>query len=152
MLRQGQTSCSQARSVLSAQGSRAGVPTAALAGAPATGTEGLGLRQLESAKEKIHWALGGTCCTGVGRSLWLCQLLASSGGAPPPCGAWEGSPVPERSLQVRAPSPHRQCRPGGGMMQATQNFSLPLPCDCSWASCSAKHTQSGICSRVIACY
>ena len=58
VLRQGQTSCSQARSVLSALGARAGVPTAALPGAPATGTEGLGLRQLESAKEKIH---RGTC-------------------------------------------------------------------------------------------
>ena len=79
---------------------------AALAGAPATGTEGLGLRQLEPAKKKTHEVLGANVaqrwaghCGSAG--CWLPQ-----GGAPPSCGAWKGSPVPEKNLLVRVHSPH----------------------------------------------
>lgn len=45
-----------------ALGARTGVPTAALAGVPATGTEGLGLKQLECAEEKTYRALWGKRC------------------------------------------------------------------------------------------
>ena len=51
--------------VVFALGARAGVLMAALAGIPATGTEGLGLKQLECAKEKTYRALWGKRHTGV---------------------------------------------------------------------------------------
>ena len=99
-------------------------PHAALA--PATGTEGLQLRQLEPAKKKIHGALGANVaqvwvghCGSAG--YWLLQ-----GGAPPSCHAWKGSPVPEKNLLVRVHSLH-QAVPDWGWDNAGNIELLPTP-------------------------
>lgn len=99
---------------------------AALAGGPATGTEGLQLRQLEPAKKKIHRALGANVAQGwVGHcgsaGYWLLQ-----GGAPPSCRAWKGAPVPEKNLLVRVHSLH-QAVPDWGWDNAGNIELLPTP-------------------------
>ena len=79
---------------------------AALAGVPATRREGLGLRQLQPANKKIHEALGANVAQGWAGHCGSAGCWLPQGGAPASCGAWKGSPVPEKNLLVRVRSTH----------------------------------------------